>query len=211
MAEFRYETDSALIVVAMIEGAVEDTSALTDRDMEYLDRLTLPSRRAEWIAWRNIARRELGGAEIAYDANGAPRLTGSDKWNHIGVSHTRGAVAVIFSNSCCAIDMEPVDRNMTKVIQRIISGQEAALASGWDGNRFLTTMWCAKETLYKLSGRKELNLTDDIRILSADPESGAITGNVLACDGKTREYRLQLLKGSGWMNKFSIVYGIDKR
>lgn len=126
-----------------------------------------PRRRSERLAWRAALRSVLpGNYEISYDGVGAPCLDGVPGW--IGVSHCQGYAAVIYSLTApCAVDVELMERNFARAASRYISPQEATLpcaAEPWFG----AVVWCAKETMYKLSGRKELDLLTDIKVLQAD-------------------------------------------
>ena len=39
-------------------------------------------------------------------------------------------------------------------------------------------VWCAKETLYKYAGRRELDFRQDLRIERADLAAGRLTGRI---------------------------------
>lgn len=122
-------------------------------------------RMAETAAWRAIVRERLGsGIGISYDNNGAPLLDRTPDADalpaghpgrhghishpghpgHISVSHTKGWVAVLWSPEPCAIDIEPVERELPP----------AAAARYSIGS---ISDWCALEAAYKyksVSGRE---------------------------------------------------------
>uniref|UniRef100_UPI003FD71AAF 4'-phosphopantetheinyl transferase family protein n=1 Tax=Alistipes putredinis TaxID=28117 RepID=UPI003FD71AAF len=52
---------------------------------------------------------------------------------------------------------------------------EAALG---DDPHVAGVVWCAKETLYKYSGRRNLDLLRDLRIERFDPDEGRMTGRI---------------------------------
>lgn len=131
-------------------------------------------RRAEFLTWRAIVRRELGReVGITYDAAGAPVLIGSDV--HISVSHCAGRVAVCASPRPCAVDIEPADRDFSRVAGRYMRDDERALS---DDSHFPGIVWCAKETLYKYAGRPGLDFLEDLRIETADLRAGRLTGRI---------------------------------
>lgn len=122
-------------------------------------------RAREYLGWRTVVRRHLGrGTAIGYDAVGAPTVEGCAPVR-IGVSHCRGYVAVGFADGPCGVDIERRDRDFSRVVRRYLTPEEEALAADevWPG-----AAWCAKETLYKLAGRRELDLRDDLRLLRAE-------------------------------------------
>ena len=131
------------------------------------------SRREEFLMWRSIVYRRLPDAEIAYNAVGAPVVCNYPL--HIGVSHCPGYVAVCFSDRPCAVDIEPLARDFGRAAARFASAEERQLS---DSPLLLPALWCAKETLYKYSGRRNLDLLRDLRIERFDPDEGRMTGRI---------------------------------
>lgn len=131
-------------------------------------------RRTEYLLWRHTVRRELGeDAEIAYSESGAPFI--KNRNINIGISHSRDFVAVIVSPRRCAVDIESLARNFHQISSRYISEAESLLS---DDPRLPAVLWCAKETLYKYAGRKELDLLRDIRIERVDFDRRTVTGRI---------------------------------
>lgn len=131
-------------------------------------------RRREYLTWRALVRRELGrDVRIAYDAVGAPVL--ENRPERLSVSHCDGRVAVCLSLRRCAVDIEPVTRNFGRVLSRYMTPEEQALA---DDPLLPAAVWCAKETLYKYVGRRELDLLRDLRITEADLAAGCLAGRI---------------------------------
>lgn len=132
------------------------------------------SRRREALMWRYIVHRELGAdAEISYNANGAPQVT--NRKAHIGVSHSADLVAVIISDSKCAVDIERLDRSFAQVAARYIRPDEQALSGD---ERLPALLWSAKETLYKYADKQGLDFLRDVRILDVDFGNGHLTGQI---------------------------------
>lgn len=131
-------------------------------------------RRREYLTWRALVRRELGrDVRIAYDAVGAPVL--ENRPEYLSVSHCDGRVAVCLSLRRCAVDIEPVTRNFGRVLSRYMTPEEQALA---DDPLLPAAVWCAKETLYKYAGRRELDLLRDLRITEADLAAGCLASRI---------------------------------
>lgn len=131
-------------------------------------------RRAEYLTWRTMVRRELGRCvEITYDAAGAPCL--ADGSAFLSVSHCPQRVAVCISDAPCAVDVESEERDFGRVADRYMTSSERALsAEPW----WPAAVWCAKETLYKYARRRELDLLRDLHVLSLDAEAGRIVGSI---------------------------------
>lgn len=131
-------------------------------------------RRREFLTWRAIIRRELGrDIRIAYNEVGAPVLPDGEAF--IAVAHCADRVAVCLSPNRCAVDIECADRDFTRAASRFLTPSEAVLADDphWPG-----FVWCAKETLYKYAGRRNLDFREDLRIVSADLAAGRIIGRI---------------------------------
>lgn len=145
-----------------------------ERDLRLAAALKPASRREEFLMWRSIVYPSSADAEIAYNAVGAPVVCNYPL--HIGVSHCPGYVAVCFSDRPCAVDIEPLARDFGRAAVRFASAEERQLS---DSPLLLPALWCAKETLYKYSGRRNLDLLRDLRIERFDPDEGRMTGSYL--------------------------------
>ncbi len=98
----------------------------------------LTRRVEERAAWRAIVRERLGAdTAVEYNKNGAPVLALAP--GYIGVSHTRGWVAVVWSPEPCAIDIELRSRPLS-----------AAARERYGFTRM--EEWCAFEAEYKYEG-----------------------------------------------------------
>ena len=147
-----------------------------------------PRRRAEYLGWRALVRLEAGDVRIVYDAAGAPRIA-DDGAPCIGVSHGAGRVAVAFSDRPCAVDVESLLRPFDRLVSRYLTVEERRLG-GADAH-FPAAAWCAKETLYKLAGRRELDLLRDLRLTAAG--EGWIEGRI--CGGAPLRLDVRMLDG----------------
>ncbi len=195
-----YAAHDTLLVVTPLVRVEEAAPHLTDDDLARIGAFTGDKRRREQASWRSVVRRFAGTAPIAYTETGAPYLR--DGSRHIGVSHTHSQAAVILSDRRCAVDIERIDRNFPRVAARFLSQQEAARPQSHEA-LFLPWMWCAKEALYKFAGRKGLDLTEDLRVIRIEMQSGQLTGAIRHSDGTWREYPMHAFTEMGtacvWM------------
>lgn len=144
-------------------------------------------RRKERLAARVLVRQvggnfvggTMGGGDrdrwrIRYEPSGRPYL-GSDReperrWP-ISISHTTGWVAVMVAPpgaTCCGIDIEHLDRDASRVIRRIASPTELALAETLYPRNPALLIWCAKEAAYKALGVSDLDFHKHIRLTASD-------------------------------------------
>lgn len=131
-----------------------------------------PRRRAEYLTWRALVRRRLGAdVEIAYDEVGAPVLPG--RREHLSVAHCADRVVVCLAEDRCAVDIEPSDRDFSRVVPRIATPGERALSAD---PRWYGVLWCAKEALYKYARRPGADFVRDLRVGRVDLAKGIAEG-----------------------------------
>ena len=129
-------------------------------------------RRREHLAWRRIVRRELGAkVHIDYNDVGAPIIDVKGRW--ISVAHGGESVAVAIADEPVGVDIEAIGRDFDRVAPRYMTVAELALS---DDARWACFVWCAKEAMYKLYGRRGVELRGELRIESFDSESMTIYG-----------------------------------
>lgn len=175
---------SRLIVEAI---ASEETllASATAEDLSYVEQFGSAKRRCEVLAWRAMVRRELG-ADVAISHNdyGAPQVDVPD--TYISISHSREMVALLVSDSPCAVDVEHTSRNFRNVAAKYLSSEEQLLASRYD---LFAEMWCAKEALYKYHQRGGLDYVTQITIHSYDADGETFEASI--CGGERVVVRLK--------------------
>ena len=152
---------------------------ITASDVASASRFQNDSRRREHLAWRRVVRSELGrGVVIDYNEVGAPVVDTPN--THISVAHGGESVAVAIANEPVGVDIESLDRNYERVKSRFMSPAEEALSSmeAWPA-----VVWTAKEAIYKLYGKREVDLTEDIRITVFDAERMTLEAEVRETKG----------------------------
>lgn len=150
---------------------------VTAQDVASASRFQNDRRRREHLAWRRIVRQELG-TNIAIDYNDVGAPTVDTPNTYISVSHGADMVAVAIADETVGVDIEALDRNFDRVKSRYMSDLESAIS---DHKDWAAMVWSAKEAIYKLYGRREVDLMDDIHITAYNPEImelRATAGNV---------------------------------
>ena len=132
-------------------------------------------RRREHLAWRRIVRRELGAKiHIDYNDVGAPVVDVEDRW--ISVAHGGECVAVAIADRAVGVDVESLNRDFDRVAPRYMTEAELAMS---DDSRWACFVWCAKEAMYKLYGRRGVELRGELRVESFDGESMTLYGGMV--------------------------------
>ena len=124
-----------------------------------------PVRQAEWIVGRILVKTLCEKFNIPFNGiskedNGKPYLEGLDV--HISISHSFPiAAAMIHLQKPCGIDMERPRDKHDYVKMKYLHSSEMEYK---DDLQKLCTIWCAKEVIYKIFGRKFLSLKDEIKV-----------------------------------------------
>ena len=159
---------------------------ITASDVASASRFQNDKRRREHLAWRRVVRNELGrGVVIDYNEVGAPIVDIPN--THISVAHGGERVAVAIADERVGVDIENLDRNYERVKSRFMSPTEEALS---DMEEWPAMVWTAKEAIYKLYGKREVDLTEDIHITALNTETMTLSAEVRDTKGIVIEVRI---------------------
>lgn len=140
--------------------------------------------------------------EVEKDAFGKPHLPHAPA--EVSITHsTDYAAAIVSKAGPCGIDIEPVRDKLLRVSPKFLSEQELAHADG-DLNR-LCFYWTAKESVYKLYGRRSLIFKENIHIAPFEAAAERIeTSGALVMDSGTTHYPLI----AGKLGKYWLCYAL---
>lgn len=144
-------------------------------------RLKAEQRQKEWLATRLLLKEMLGHeAIIHHHPNGAPFLSETEK-KQISISHTKDFVAIMLTDvtHIAGIDIEYRSERVRKVRSRFLNAEEEQFIDPAHETEHLLICWCAKETLYKIINRQEV---DFCRHLHIQPFSYAEQGTLITFD-----------------------------
>ncbi len=126
---------------------------------EAQQRFKSDSRRLEWIAVRALLH-VMGedATHIIYADNGAPLLENSGRY--ISISHTKGYVCVALSDTDrIGVDIERITDRVERVRSRFVRDDEDITSL-----LQLLVAWSAKEAVFKLLLRTEVDFKEHLRI-----------------------------------------------
>ncbi|MEQ9287225.1 MAG: 4'-phosphopantetheinyl transferase superfamily protein [Cyclobacteriaceae bacterium] len=137
-----------------------------------------PNKQIEYLASRILIRLLCKHVGIGYcgifkDENGKPHL--KESTHHISISHSYPVVAcMVDKQGPCGIDIETPRKQLIKIQRKFLNKEEQKFANN-DLER-LCQLWCAKEALYKLYGRKKLVFPENLSVnFSGD---GQLSGEI---------------------------------
>ncbi len=188
------DSQSAVAIWKIEEPEDQLSSLLTVHD-SIPETITHPNKRVEAMAGKLTTALLLKKFGQVYEGvikneHGKPFLKNSTF--HLSQSHSFPYVAVIVSaNQNVGIDIEQPKKNLSIVAPRVFSQAELK-RTGADLTR-LCIYWCAKETLIKLYGKKDLRLIEEISIEDFTFQTkGSFTGRICK-KGHEKSYALYYL------------------
>lgn len=181
--------------------------SLSEQELKYYSYLRSDLRRQHWLSYRLILPHLITPGEltgIEYDEFGKPRL--NNGLRHISVTHSGRFSALIASNTNnVGIDIEEMSPKIFKVSHKFLNDCELRIVFSSFAMEGLYVIWAAKETLFKLYGRRDLQFREDIRIMPFEfSGQGTIQGIITAKDfSKSYEVNYQTL------DNYILVYAVD--
>lgn len=131
------------------------TSLEKERFFEFKHR----HRKCEFVATRYLRHQLFGFEHIHYDIHGAPFIKGE---GFISISHTPGTVGIAFNKDFqIGLDIEIRGYKAQRVHHKFLSEDETKLFNASDPDA-MTLAWSAKESLYKIAGRKQIDFKNDL-------------------------------------------------
>ncbi|HZX63470.1 MAG TPA: 4'-phosphopantetheinyl transferase superfamily protein [Bacteroidales bacterium] len=126
-------------------------------------------RKKQWLSYRILLKEMLSPDPpfLEYDANGKPRLRNSGLF--LSISHSGDYSAVITSKTCpVGIDIERLKDRIYRIKDKFLTVKEDQKIGETNRLEKLYVAWGAKEALYKIYGRPEVDFQRDIFIESFD-------------------------------------------
>ncbi len=154
--------NNSTIYIWLLEESVEslESQVSLSSELEQLySKISSQHRKKEWLASKVIVQQQLND-NITYTSNRAPRLLSGSQ--EISVSHSNRLCCVMVHDRRCGVDIESCDRDFERVAKRFLNNSERRLITT---NREMCVAWCAKEAIYKLIGRVDVDFSEDFNII----------------------------------------------
>ncbi|WP_271405817.1 4'-phosphopantetheinyl transferase family protein [Tenacibaculum soleae] len=192
------------VLIWKIEESFEDLAdgiTLTQRSSDRLNNMKSDLHRRGFLSVRHLLNK-IGytDADLVYDEFGKPHLKDG---KFISITHSFTFSGIIISDDKpVGIDIEKQRDKILKIAHKFtpieayksIANHDALVSK-------LTIVWGAKESLYKIYGKKKLLFLNHIYIEDFSFETNKTTGKILY-EGVTDEYQINFLETEG----FTCVY-----
>lgn len=146
------------------------------------DTITNPLKRLEWMAGRMVVKTLMEQTGLVFqgvtkDSHGKPFPVGCNY--HLALSHSYPYVAALLDkHKSAGIDLEQPKSKLLKIAGRVLDKIE--LIDAGDDLTKHCIYWCAKETLVKVHGKKDLIFVENLKVNPfALAKNGNITGRII--------------------------------
>jgi len=198
-----------VLAIWKITETIENLLAQVDfnkYDQASYDVITHDEKKLEWLCSRLTIRYlvEKTGKKykgIIKDKHKKPYL--KDINYHLSISHSFPyAAAIIHKTNPVGIDIEMPRKKIERISKRFLSDVELEAAN--ENIEVLSIYWSAKETLYKIYGKKKLIFRKNIEVLAFEmSDEGEIEG-IIKIDDEVTTYTLRFLK----IDNHYLVYSL---
>jgi 4'-phosphopantetheinyl transferase EntD len=152
---------------------------LTQEEVETLGRFSFEPRKLEWLSVR-VLLNEMTGKEltIGYNGNRKPYIKGNTYY--ISISHSRDLTSILLSrDKKVGIDLEYMSHRIGSIAHKFVNEDDVITTDEEQRKYHLYIHWCAKEALYKICDKQNINFKENLTIEPFEPmEKGVILGRV---------------------------------
>ncbi|NJM15098.1 MAG: 4'-phosphopantetheinyl transferase superfamily protein [Bacteroidales bacterium] len=135
---------------------------LADEDYEVLAEFKCDQRKLEWLSVR-VLLNQLAGEKlrICYGEKRKPYVKNSDY--NISISHSNNYTSVFLSKEHqIGIDLEYMSHRVVRIRDKFMNDREYISTNPTPKNYHLYIHWCAKEALYKICDKQDINFKDNL-------------------------------------------------
>lgn len=140
---------------------------LTPDELERMYKFSSLKRQREFVATRVLRHQLFGFEHIHYDQHGAPFIPNQ---GYLSISHGNQLVGIAINKvHRIGFDIEPIRKKIVELRDKFLAPTEHMIFDCKDP-RVLTKIWSAKESMYKLAGRKKIHFKTEL-LLSEDVDA----------------------------------------
>lgn len=175
--------NNTILALWKITEASQDLSVLLGNSIEDLQ--SINKKHKHWLASRLLLKEIFPQKRIRLEKDefNKPHLFVDGKPFHISITHSHDFAAIIVSDKqAVSIDLERIDERVERVSSKFINDEERRFFLEMVDVKMLTVVWSAKETLYKLYGKKELDFKAHLTIKPFTMNDKIISGIIYKND-----------------------------
>ena len=179
------------------------TTYLNDEDIHRLNSFKNLSRKVESLSVRALLQQMTRpDARIVYRQQSRKPYLDDGSCN-ISVSHSHNRTSILLGkNKHVGVDLEFMSHNIERVSHKFINRQEVISNDPLTRREHLYIHWCAKEALYKICDKENINFQENLTIKPFDMNTqGDITG-IVHNNFRNEEYAMHYMLE----NNYVLVY-----
>jgi hypothetical protein len=181
-----------------------DRMTLSDAERQITEGMR-ENRLTEWLATRYLLKYMIDPnafLDLGSLPTGKPYLIGSEE--EISLSHSGDYAAVMMGSGDVGVDIQICKEKITHLEHKFARPEESECIDRSNAVQHLHLLWGAKEVLYKIYARKQLDFIAQLSVTLPNTieSSGAFSGRILVDNDNltcTLEYRI--------LNTYVLVYG----
>lgn len=171
--------------------------------LDGLASFTNNKRKVEWMTIRYLLLEIHDKVDdIVYDDHGKPHFVNSS--SHLSISHSQEMVAVaINKKEICGIDIQLISDKIIRIKKKFLNDLE--LSKAQNDPTVLTMYWSCKEALFKVYGKKDAFLKDNMFVpeLKFDRTKGTAKGQINTLNHQS-SHNICLLKLDNYMLAYVV-------
>ena len=192
----KLDNDATIGVWQITETEEELTrlSATPTDEMEEISFIKSESLRKQRLAVRALLNALFEEkVYLSHHDNGKPYLENNAV--NISITHTEKYVAVILhEEEDCGIDIESLDRDFSAVEKKALSEEEIEDLEEEKRNEQLAIYWCAKEAIFKLLSRYNVDFAEQIEIERFRPRGeGELEATFIDKNEDEQDFKLEYM------------------
>ncbi|MBQ9192412.1 MAG: 4'-phosphopantetheinyl transferase superfamily protein [Bacteroidales bacterium] len=180
--------------VSETEEELKELSSTPSDEMEEISFIRSESLRKQRLAVRALLNTMFDEkVYLSHHDNGKPYLENNPV--NISITHTEKYVAVILhEEENVGIDIESLDRDFSAVEKRALSEDEIEDLEDEKRNEQLAIYWCAKEAIFKLLSRYNVDFAEQIEIERFRPRGeGELEATFIGKKDEEEEFDLEYI------------------
>lgn len=177
---------------------------LNDEDIQRLIGFKNISRQLESMSVRALLQKMTKpDARIVYHESRKPYL--ADGSYNISISHSHNQTSILLSkDKRVGVDLEYMSHNIERIAHKFINSREIITENLQKRRDHLYIHWCAKEALYKICDKVDINFQTNLTIKPFEADDhGQITG-IVHNNFRNEEYKMHYFI----KNNYVLVYCI---
>jgi len=154
-----------------------DRLSLKPEEIKVVEHFKNYDRKLEWLSVR-VLLNEMTQSDLTITYNGNRKPYVKNTQYNISISHSKDLTAILLSQKKrVGIDMEYMSPRISRIAHRFINTDEIISEEPELSTFHMYIHWCAKEALYKICDKQDIQLRENITIEPFFPKpQGTLTG-----------------------------------